>query len=144
VERWFSLKDVNLPCIDADIELLIGSDAPKLLEPHEVQGGENGGPYAVRTLLGWTINGPLGRPSKSDRTSNPIQSLAVLDQQFVRFCEMEFNVSQFSIEKGLSQVAIVEGSAELCGGHYEIALPWKVFPPDLPNNKIVTERRLGC
>ena len=27
VERWFYLKDINLPCIDADIELFIGSDA---------------------------------------------------------------------------------------------------------------------
>ena len=128
VERWFYLKDINLPCIDADIELLIGSDAPKLVEPHEVQRSGDGGPYAVRTLLGWTINGPLGRPSKSVRTTNRIQSHAVLDQQFTRFCEMEFNDSQFSIEKGLSQdderaLAIMEESAELRGGHYEIALP---------------------
>ncbi|XP_073230045.1 uncharacterized protein [Porites lutea] len=61
---------------------------------------------------------------------------------------MEFNDSQFSIEKGLSQddnraLAIMEDSAELRGGHYEVALPWKVFPPDLPNNKIVAEHRLG-
>ena len=103
-----------------------------------MQRSEDGGPYAVRTLLGSTINGPLGRPSKSGRTTNCIQSHAVL----------EFNDSQFSIEKGLSQddkkaLAIMEESAELHGGHYEIALPWKVFPPDLPNNKIVAERRLG-
>ena len=62
---------------------------------------------------------------------------------------MELNDSQFSIEKILSQddkraLGIMEESAELCSGHYEIALPWKViFPPDLPNNKIVAERRLG-
>ncbi|XP_073237808.1 uncharacterized protein [Porites lutea] len=148
VERWFYLKDIDLPCIDADIELLIGNDVPKLLEPHEVQRSEDGGPYAVRTLLGWTINGPLGRASKAARTSNRIQSHVVLDQQFVRFCEMEFNDSQFSIEKGLSQddkraLVIMEDSAELRGGHYEVALPWKVFPPDLPNNKIVAEHRLG-
>ena len=130
VERWFYLKDINLPCIDVDIEFLIGSDVPKLLEPHEVQRSEDGGPYAVRTLLGWTINGPLGRPSKSGSTTNRIQSHAVLDQQFARFCEMEFNDLQFSIEKGLSQddkraLAIMEESAELPGGHYKNALPWK-------------------
>ena len=44
VERWFYLKDINLPCIDADIELLIASDVPKLLEPHEVLRSEDGGP----------------------------------------------------------------------------------------------------
>ena len=53
VERWFYLKDINLPCINADIELLIGSDAPKLLEPHEVQRSEDGGPYAARMDHQW-------------------------------------------------------------------------------------------
>ena len=148
MERWFYLKDINLPCIDANINLLIGSDVPKALEPQEVQRSKNGGPYALQTLLGWTINGPLGRPSKSSRTTNHIQSHAVLDQQFTRFCEMEFNDSQFSIKKGMLQddkraLAIIQESAELCDGHYEIALPWKVFPTDLPNNKIVAERHLG-
>ena len=128
VDRWFYLKDIDLPCIDADIELFIGSDVPKALEPQEVQRSEDGGPYAVRTLLGWTINGQLGRPSKSSRTTNRIQSHAVLDQQFVRFCEMEFNDSQCSIQKGMSQddkraLALMEESAELRDGHYEIALP---------------------
>ena len=115
VERWFYLQGINLPCIDTDIEFLMGSDSPKVLESHEVLRSEDGGPYAVRTLLGWTINGPLGRPSKSSRTANRIQSHAVLDQQFVCFCEMEFNDSQFSIEKGLLQddkraLAIMEES----------------------------------
>ena len=59
VERWFYLKDIYLRCIDADIHLLIGNDVPKAFEPQEVQRSENGGPYAVRTLLGWTINGTL-------------------------------------------------------------------------------------
>ena len=147
VKRWFYLKDIYLPCTDANIELLIGNDVPKALEHQKVQRSENGGPCALRTLLGWTINGPLGRPSKSSRTTNRIQSHAALDQQFARFCDMEFNDSQFRIEKGMSQddkraLAIMQESAELCDGHYEIALPWKVFPPDLPNNKIVAERRL--
>ena len=122
VERWFYLKDINLPCIDADIELLIGSDVPKLLGHHEVPISEDGGPYAVQTLLGWIINGLLGRPSKSICTANCIQSHAVMDQQFLRFCEMEFNDSQFTIEKGLSQddkrtLSIMEESAELRIGH---------------------------
>ncbi|PFX14233.1 hypothetical protein AWC38_SpisGene21625 [Stylophora pistillata] len=41
-----------------------GSDERKALEPQEVQRSEDGGPYAVRTLLGWTINGPLDASSE--------------------------------------------------------------------------------
>ena len=47
VERWCYLKDIGLPCINTNIKLLIGSDAPKLLEPHEVLRSDDGGPYAV-------------------------------------------------------------------------------------------------
>ena len=111
-------ENCPMASIDADIELLIGNDVPKTLEPQEVQTIENDGPYAVQTLLGWTINGPLGRQSKSSGTTNRIQSHAALDQQFARFCKMEFNDSQFSVEKGMSQddkraLAIMEESAEL-------------------------------
>ena len=146
MDRWPYLKDINLPYIEVD--LLIGSDVPMALEPQEVKRSDGGGPYAVRTLLGWTLNGPLGIPNSSNHTANRIQSHANLNLQFERFCEMEFNDSQFSTEKGMSQedkraLTIMEESAELRDGHYEIALPWKVFPPELPNNKIVAEHRLG-
>ena len=148
VDRWPYLKDINLPYIEAEVDLLIGSDVPMALEPQEVKRSDGGGPYAVQTLLGWTLNGPLGRPNSSNHTANRIQSHANLNLQFERFCEMEFNDSQFSTEKGMSQedkraLTIMEESAELRDGHYEIALPWKVFPPELPNNKIVAEHRLG-
>ena len=63
MDKWPYLKDINLPNIDAEVELLMGSDVLKALEPQEVKRSEDGGPYAVRTLLGWTINGPLGRPT---------------------------------------------------------------------------------
>lgn len=43
--------------------MLIGSDVSKALEPQEVKRGKDGGPYVVRTLPGWTLNGPLGRQS---------------------------------------------------------------------------------
>ena len=99
VDRWPYLKDINLPCIEAEVDLLIGSDVPKALEPQDVKRSNDGGPYAVRTLLGWTLNGPLGRSNSSNHTANRIQSHANLDLQFERFCEMEFNDSQYSTEK---------------------------------------------
>jgi len=99
VDRWPYLKDINLPCIEAAVDLLIGSDVPKALEPQDVKRSNDGGPYAVRTLLGWTLNGPLGRSNSSNHAANRIQSHANLDLQFERFCEMEFNDSQYSTEK---------------------------------------------
>lgn len=37
---------------------------------------------------------------------------------------------------------IMEDSVKLENGHYEIALPWKTYPPNLRNNRTVAERRL--
>lgn len=59
INQWLHLRDVCLPEIDAEIELLIGSDVPKALEPIDVIRSVGDGPYAVKTMLGWTVNGPL-------------------------------------------------------------------------------------
>lgn len=85
--------------------------------------------------------------SSSSHTANRIQSSADLSMQFKKFCEMEFNDSQFTVETTLSQedkraLHTMEQSVRRCDGRYEIALPWKVFPPNLPNNKMQAEQRL--
>lgn len=61
---------------------------------------------------------------------------------------MEFNDSQFSVEKGMSQedkrvFIIMEEFVEFRDGYYEIVFLWKVFFLDLSNNKIVVEYRFG-
>lgn len=135
VDRWPYLQGIQVPGIDAEIDLLIGNDASKALEPKEIRKSRDGGPYATRTQFGWTINGPLSRMSNSTRTANRIQSSCELNMQFEKFCEMEFNDSQFDAKKAMSQedkraLNIMEQSVTLRDGHYEVALPWKVFPPD--------------
>ena len=142
-DRWPYLKDINLPYVEAEVNLLIGSGVPKALEPQEVKRSDGGGPYAVRTLLRWTLNGPLGRPNSSNHIANRIYSHVDLDLQFERFCEMEFNDSQFSTEKGMSQrdkraLAIMRKSTELCDGHYEIC----TFMEGLPSRS--TEYQDSC
>lgn len=107
VDRWPHLRDIELHNVDTDIDLLIGNDVAKALEPIQVRESQDGGPYALRTLLGWTINGPLGREQAQPHTANRIHS------------------------------------DKLSEGHYEIAMPWRVYPPDLSNNKAVAEQRLN-
>lgn len=57
--QWAYLNKVKLPSISAKVELLVGTNAPKLLEPWEVINSQGEGPYAIKTLLGWVVNGPL-------------------------------------------------------------------------------------
>jgi hypothetical protein len=46
---------------DIKVNLLIDQDVPQALVPLEVRKGGKREPYAVRTALGWTTNGPLER-----------------------------------------------------------------------------------
>lgn len=50
---------MTLPEIDSEVELLIGINAPRVMEPIQVICSVNNGPYAIQTSLGWTVNGPL-------------------------------------------------------------------------------------
>ncbi len=59
IAKWPYLSKVRIPCIQSEVDLLIGSNAPKMLEPWEVINSHGNGPYAIRTALGWVINGPL-------------------------------------------------------------------------------------
>ena len=59
ISKWPHLKEVKLNEIEADIDLLIGSNTPRALEPWQIINAEDSGPYAVKTVFGWVINGPL-------------------------------------------------------------------------------------
>lgn len=52
IERWEYLKEIRIPELDADVELLTGTNAPKLMEPWEIINSKGNGPYAVKTLIG--------------------------------------------------------------------------------------------
>ena len=146
VNRWPHLKGVNIAKIDAEIGLLIGSDVPQALQPKEFRPSQNGGPFATRTVLGWVLNGPLGRSSPKTPTANYTQVEKTLDQQFKDYCDLEFNDAQCETKtmslNDRRALDIMEKTAKLENGHYEIALPWKSYPPNLQNNRAVAERRL--
>lgn len=71
IRKWHYLKDVELTPIDASIGLLIGVNAPNVLEPWKVINSEGNGLFAVKTLLGWVINGPLSHRVDSDMCDCP-------------------------------------------------------------------------
>ena len=70
VDRWSHLKDVTINKIDTPIGIFIGNDAPRALEPKHVRECEGKGPYAVGTIFGWTVNGPLGRNGRENHCTN--------------------------------------------------------------------------
>ena len=60
------MKDIPVPSKANEVSLLIGQDVPDALKPLEVRDGGDGQPYAVRTALGWIVNGPMNIVSSKD------------------------------------------------------------------------------
>ena len=149
ISQWSHLDDVDLPQVSVDeVGLLIGQDVPAALMPMEVRTGAPGSPYAVKTLLGWTLNGPLGSSRERQKASvNFVHADTCLEQQVRQFWELEGG-HLVSDEKAMSvnDEKVIEcwnESLKLTDGHYEMAIPFKDRPVSLPNNHSVAERRLG-
>lgn len=152
IQRWPYLERIKGPDLDAEVDLLIGTDAPKLLEPWEIINSRcDNGPYAVRTLLGWVVNGPLiGGVSSSGKngfptvTANRI-SLSRLEDLLITQYNQDFN-EKSSEETGMSRedlrfLQIVEESIKLKESHCCFDLPFKSDNVSFPNNRAVVEQR---
>ena len=68
------LKGLPLPSKAGEVTLLIGQDAPDARKPTEVKDGGDDQPYAIKTALGWVVNGPVGKGYSEPVTCNYIQA----------------------------------------------------------------------
>ena len=70
VKKWSHLQDIELPKLDGkSVTLLIGNDVPEAHWTFEQRRGRRKQPYAARTLLGWTLIGPIGEAGGPVSTS---------------------------------------------------------------------------
>ncbi|KAK6175033.1 hypothetical protein SNE40_013574 [Patella caerulea] len=148
VDKWPHLNGLHLEDLDSSVDLLIDIDNNKAIEPKEIIEAKDNGPYAVKTILGWSISGPLLRNTRnaSGMNSNFVKTNIELHEQFERYCNMEFNDTSDQ-EVGMSRsdkkaLAVFEDTIKLKDGHYEVSLPWKEYPPNMPNNENLAQHRL--
>ncbi|KAK0141948.1 hypothetical protein N1851_020381 [Merluccius polli] len=147
--QWPYLARVDVPRIEAGVDLLIGSNVPKILEPWEVINSCGSGPYAMKTALGWVVNGPVHEecsPS-ADRTSASVNRISVqrLEEMLTNQYNHDFN-ERATEEMGLSRedrkfMEIAERSTVLQDNHYQLKLPFK-GDVCLPNNYTVAKQRI--
>lgn len=70
--KWSYLDHIAIPEIHAEVELLIGTNTSKLLEPWKVVNSQGEGPISNRTLIGWVVNGTSGdwKGNHNDKSSH--------------------------------------------------------------------------
>ncbi|XP_030596228.1 uncharacterized protein LOC115787620 [Archocentrus centrarchus] len=151
MERWPYLSKVHIPTINANVDLLIGINAPKILEPWEVVNSSGDGPYAIRTVLGWVINGPLNGNNGTcdvDHSSVVVNKISVskLESMLNSQYNHDFN-ERTSEEREISRedirfLEVMESSATLQDNRYCLKLPFKRPDVILPNSFTVAKQRI--
>ena len=128
--EWPYLSEIQLPQIDSEVDLLIGMNAANVMEPWQVINSQGNGPYAVKTLLGWVINGPLGGCSKGVEMATATVyriSLVDLQQLLVSQYNTDFNEKAYEEKSELSIndkkfLNIANESVKVKEGHYCITI----------------------
>ena len=127
------------------VDILIGQDHAEALIPLDVRQANKGEPFAVKTLLGWSINGPVeisGKPNKRVITHFICSST---DDDLMRLYDIETDAHSDKVswsKEDKQVVALWDDSVKLVDGHYELPVPWK---PNVcfPNNFAVAASRLN-
>ena len=149
IQKWPYLNNVLVKRINADIGLLIGVNAPKALEPWEIVNSVGNGPYAVKTMFGWVVNGPLNCSSMDEhgprslsvnRTSISSVEELLIQQYNQDFTEHSYEKKEMSAEDK-QFMKIVSDSATLKDEHYYLKLPFRNVDVVLPNNRQIAEQR---
>ena len=91
--------------------------------------------------------GRFGQSGKQCHYIKTSQSEDLISRQLDQFFNFEFKESLADLKTVMSQedkkaLSVFEESVHLKNGHFEVEIPWKNYPPCLPNNRPVAEYRL--
>lgn len=153
VKRWPHLSKVHIPSINANVDMLIGTNAPKLLEPWEIVNSCGDSPYAIRTVLGWVINGPVTGSGNGSSLDVELSSVVVnrisvsnleimLRNQYMHDFNEKTSEDKEMSQEDLKFLEVMESSAELQNERYTLKLPLKKPDVLLPNNFAVAKQRI--
>lgn len=153
--QWSHLAGIEpLNTYDGEVQLLIGLDVPQALTPLEVRAGGNGEPFAIRTLLGWTISGPVQPSTEMEDRPNDAGCVAIVDhksqetrleEQVRQFWELDTSYLMEEIVLSVEDKRVMDlwsGTLTRVKGHYQLPIPFRQNPPKLPDNKSLALRRL--
>lgn len=147
LENYKYLQNINLPEINIkSVDLIIGSNVDVALEPIEVIPKQDGGPFATKTRLGWSLNG-----SRKNSGFYPKKKVAyfatVKPPDMCSTCFDSINDQKYGkLEPSIEQKRFLENASKTIRlnktGHYEVDLPLKHENIDLPKNLAQAKQRL--
>lgn len=150
LSQWPYLSEVTLPNINADVELLIGINVPKAMEPWQIIHSQGQGPFALKTIFGWLVHGPISDTAmKQDGTTRVTTnriSLENVKQLLISQYNHDFPEKEYDEKLELSfedRMFMDMASKSLIrkDGHYHLPLPFRDKDPILPDNYDMVAQR---
>lgn len=149
VSKWSHLIDLTLPETERkDVTILIGNDRPDIIDSQlEKREGNKGEPFAVKTPFGWTVYGPIEESTENHVYINLTSAEHKdLDEKLELLYDGDFQ-DAYSEKEGMSiedrkAKRIMDMSATLVNGHYQLRLPFRQDPPNLPDSRPTAQKRL--
>ena len=151
VGRFEHLTGLDLLNCGNSVDLLVGQDNAEALVPLEVRKGKFDEPFAVKTVLGWSLHGKAGSQVdvcglvRAGRIStrvvaNFIQSDSVSLDRLEDKVEKLWRLDQEGVGNDIEALSCEDSqvlklwdeSIKVVDGHYELPIPWKddVVVPD--------------
>ena len=126
------------------VDILIGQDYPYLLRPLEVRSGANSDPFAIRSILGWTISGPvISQPTSRRVISNSISTVTI-KEKLERPCEADTFDNMPNLSPGDTRaIDQLDCNYTVEDSHFEISVPWKNTDEILPDTCSLGETPLN-
>ncbi len=95
-------------------------------------------------MLGWTLNGPIETGHLGNSTSFFIDTDTSLQQQVEKFWKLDGTGGDERSMSISDKKVISTWEQSMCrdGAHYSMNNPFRMRPPQLPDNKAVAEQRL--
>ncbi|XP_043969743.1 uncharacterized protein LOC122829340 isoform X2 [Gambusia affinis] len=151
IQQWPYLSEVNLPELKADVGLLIGANCSKAMKPWRIINGQDGGPYAIKTTIGWVVSGPVRRNEVENETPHSFVnriSLVEIENLLIQQYNTDFPERNYEDKEELSQedkafLRSVEKTTVFKNGHYCVGLPLRNEKLQMPNNRSVAEQRIA-
>lgn len=135
LKNWSHLDGITVPAIDSkEVTLLIGNDTPEVFWGLEERRGNRKEPYAVKSLLGWTIGCENWLDNFNWLNCHSLITFSITLQedklitQVEKFWKMDFGDPILSVKETMSvedkkALSVMKESVSLVDDHYQVALP---------------------
>ncbi|XP_055604910.1 uncharacterized protein LOC129753137 [Uranotaenia lowii] len=151
VGKYGHLQNIEVsPYVRAKPQILIGLDNLEMFAPLESRIGHRGQPIAVRSVLGWSVYGPISSGSQHGGRVNvhscncnaDFELTDLVRQQFVLEENITFHGTLPRSKEDTRALEILDQTTTFKNGRYETGLLWKKEEIRFPDSRQMAMSRL--